>query len=318
MKSYREIKESLKEGLKGVFKLVTGLSALCCAGGCGGEEGGEWIFVCGEDRVLALDPAASGGEQADRVWEWQVSDLASQIPESYLGYLPPVNDCKPVDGNRKILITGGAAVVMLDRETKECLFYAHTPNAHSAEWLPGNRVAVALSVAEGGNSLRMYDAGHPDRVLSEDSLYSGHGVVWLPERKLLYALGFDELRAYSPEKGEGAQTAWQAERVWKLPEDGGHDLVRLSKDGLLVTASRGVYRFDLAQERFTPFEPLQDVPEVKSVYYDEASGHLVYTRAEESWWTHHIYLRRPDRTLTLPHLRLYKARVMKFKDSITH
>jgi hypothetical protein len=228
-----------------------------------------------------------------------------------------VNDCKPVDGNRKILITGGATVVMLDRETKKCLFYAHTPNSHSVDLLPGNRLAVALSIAEGGNSLQLYDVDKPDRILFRDSLYSGHGVVWMPERERLYALGFDELREYSLKNWKTASPALQLERMWMLPDESGHDLSRVSKDRLLVTATHGVYLFDIVQEHFKPFEPLQDVPEVKSVNYCETTGQLVYTKAEESWWTHHIYLKQPDRTLTLPDIRLYKARVMKIKDSGT-
>ncbi|MDR2139500.1 MAG: SMP-30/gluconolactonase/LRE family protein [Tannerella sp.] len=294
-----------------VLKFVFGISAFCFGWGCSGEKGEQWILACGEDRVLMIDPAASEGEKAHIVWQWQVSDCASQIPEIFLRQLPSVDECKPVEGNRKILITGGAAVVMLERETKKCLFYAHTPNSHSAELLPNNRIAVALSIAEGGNSLRLYDADKSDRILFKDSLYSGHGVVWIPERERLYALGFDELREYSLKNWDTESPALQLERMWRLPEDDGHDLSRVSKDRLLVTTARDVYRFDLVQERFTPFEPLQGVAEVKSVNCHETTGQLVYTKAEESWWTHHIYQKQPDRTLTLPDIRLYKARLMK-------
>jgi hypothetical protein len=103
----------------------------------------------------------------------------------------------------------------------------------------------------------------------------------------------------------------QLERQWTLPENDGHDLSPVSRDRLLVTASDGVYRFDIGQGRFTPFELLQNVPRVKSVNYNESTGQLVYTKAEESWWTYHIYLKHPDKVLTVPDVRLYKARVMK-------
>ncbi|MDR2765288.1 MAG: DUF6528 family protein [Tannerella sp.] len=133
----------------------------------------------------------------------------------------------------------------------------------------------------------------------------------MPERERLYALGFDELREYSLKNRETVSPALQRERTWTLPENGGHDLSRVSGDLLLVTAARDVYRFHITQEHFTPFEWLQGVPDVKSVNYSETTGQLIYTKAEESWWTHHIYLKQPDRTLTLPDIRLYKVRVME-------
>lgn len=38
---------------------------------------------------------------------------------------------------------------------------------------------------------------------------------------------------------------------------------------------------------------------------------LVYSKAEISWWTHHIYCENPDRTFTFPDVNLYKARVAR-------
>ncbi|MDR3194366.1 MAG: DUF6528 family protein, partial [Tannerella sp.] len=144
----------MKVHLPGWMWSVAGCVLL--AGSCAeGNDEAFHLLVCGEDRVFILDAATSEGERVNRIWQWQVSDLASQIPEAYQQYLPPVNDCKPVEMNGKcsILVTGGRAVVMLDRDTKQCLFYACTPNSHSVELLPDNRVVVALSIAEGGNSL---------------------------------------------------------------------------------------------------------------------------------------------------------------------
>jgi hypothetical protein len=293
------------------LRLIAGLFAGCLVCSCADEKREELILACGQDRVLMIDAATSDGEKINVVWQWQVADLDTQAPGVYQRYLPPVNDCKPVDGNSKILVTGGRGVVMIERATKKCLFYACTPNSHSAELLPGNRIAVALSVAEGGNSLRLYDAGKPDRILYGDSLYSGHGVVWLDGRRRLYALGFDELREYSLKDWQTDTPALQPERKWTLPGESGHDLSPVSKDRLLVTCHESVYLFDIAKETFLPFEPLSGVPDVKSVNCNEPGGRLIYTRAEESWWTFHIYQKQPDKTLTLPDIRLYKVRVMR-------
>ncbi len=53
----------------------------------------------------------------------------------------------------------------MNREDKKTVFYAKVPNAHSAEYLPGDRIVVALSTAENGNAIRLYDAGHSDKIL---------------------------------------------------------------------------------------------------------------------------------------------------------
>ena len=283
----------------------------CLTCSCVGGKSEELILVCGQDKVLMIDPAKSDGEQLNIVWQWQVSDSAAQVPTLWQKYLPPLNDCKPVDGNSKILISGGRGVVMIDRATKKCLFYAYTPNSHSIELLPDNRIAVALSTANEGNSLQLYDVDKPDRILFKDSLYSGHGVVWIDGRKRLYALGFDELREYSLKNWHTYTPALQLDRKWTLPGEGGHDLSLVSNDCLLVSNHEGVYLFDIPSEAFTPFEPLAKVHDVKSVNYNTLSGRLTYTKAEEKWWTFNVYQKYPDKTLTIPNIRLYKVRTMK-------
>jgi len=298
--------------MKSVLICMAGLSLAWLAGSCSsGSAGADWIITCGEDKVYTIDASASDGENVTLVRHWQVTDSAAQLPEAYQKYLPPINDCKPVDNNTKLLLTGGRAVVLLDWETGKCLFYAQTPNSHSSEWLPDNRIVVALSIAEGGNSLEVYDIRRPEEVLFRDSLYSGHGVVWNAARKRLYALGYDELRAYTLQNWTTTSPKLALEQKWTLPDSDGHDLSLVSDDKLIVTTAANVYAFDLTQETFTHFEPVRDVENVKSVNYDESTGRLVYTKAEESWWTHHIYMKHPEKTLTLNNIRLYKVRTSR-------
>jgi hypothetical protein len=83
----------------------------------------------------------------------------------------------------------------------------------------------------------------------------------------------------------------------------------MSADELLITCHEGVSVFDIPKETFTPFAPLADAQNIKSVNFDPQTRHLVYTKAEISWWTHHVYGRNPARTFTFPGINLYKARV---------
>lgn len=198
----------------------------------------------------------------------------------------------------------------MDRKTKRSIFYAHAPMAHSAAYLPNNRIAVALSTDPEGNSIEVFDVKKPEKVIFKDSLYSGHGVVWMPESERLFAMGYNELREYSLKNWETEKPELQLMRKWMLPDNGGHDLISISDTRLLLTVTNGVWVFNIADERFYPFELLNQVKNVKSVNYNETTKELIYTKAETSWWTHNIYCKNPDRIFTIPEINLYKVRVI--------
>lgn len=270
------------------------------------------IIACGDDKAVIIDVEQSTEDSTHIVWRWKVSDAASQLPPEYQKLMVPLDECKPVNGGKEILLTSsGGGALLLDKETKQCRFYAHVPMAHSIEMLPGRRIAIALSTHPQGNSLELYDADKPAEVLFRDSLYSGHGVVWMEKSQRLYALGFDELRAYTLEQWETDAPVLKLEKTWKLPIDNGHDLVRLSDYELGFSGYEDVYKFDLANETFTLFQPMQGKKDIKSFNYDAETGYLVYTQAEIDWWTHHIYIEHPMKVLTLENINLYKVRTFE-------
>jgi len=269
------------------------------------------LIACGGEQVYILDANKSDTKNLEIVWEWKSSDVVqSGIPAIYSTYLPALDECKVVDNNSKVLLTGGKAAVLLDRKTKQGLFYAYTPNAHSADFLPNNKVVVALSVDEGGNRLQVYDISKSEQPLFSDELYSAHGVVWNAKRERLYALGYDQLREYSLKGWNTDSPSLKLENEWSLPDNDGHDLSLVSEDKLLVSTARSVFWFDIGNAYFSPFEPLKNVGEVKSVNYNGKTGQLVYTKAEESFWTYNIYMKQPDKTIHVPDVKLYKARMI--------
>jgi len=285
--------------------------ALTCFSGCNPTP--DEIIVCGDDTVIIIDDTASDSTDVKINWGWKVSE-ASYIPADYQKLMIPTDECKPVDGNSKILITSsGGGVVLVDRETKKTLFYARVPMAHSAEMLPGNRIVVVLSTADGGNSIELYNAGEPERVLFSDSLYSGHGVVWMEKMQRLLALGFDELRSYSLHDWKSDKPELELEKTWKLPDESGHDLSLVSDNTLLITTHHNVWLFDAEKENFSPFSMLEGTENVKSVNFNESTGRLLFTKAEISWWTHNLYFKNPDKTITLPDMNIYKARFIRNK-----
>lgn len=290
------------------YRLIPSLLFCLLAAGCTDKP--QEIVVCGDDQVLIIDKSKSDSVNLLVNWRWKVSD-AADLPAEYQKYLVPTDECKPVDYNSKILITSsGGGVVLVDRQTKKPLFYAHVPNAHSAELLPGNRVVVALSTAEGGNSIQLFNISEPDEVVFKDSLYSGHGVVWIDGIKRLFALGYDELRSYSLKDWDTERPALKLEKRWKLPDDSGHNLSYETDNSLVISTHQNVWIFDIPSENFTPFKPLEGVENVKSVNVNSKTGEVIYTKGEISWWTHNIYCINPDKKIVIPEINIYKVRMI--------
>ena len=294
--------------MKNLIKITMGLLAAVVVASCS-PYGENHVAVCGGQEVKIIDMSQSDGENLHEVWSWRIDEPTEGLPAEYAEYLNPLDECKFVDGNSKLLLTSStSAVVLIDLKTKKNLFYARVPMAHSADLLPRDRVAVALSTHSKGNSLEIYDISQPEKVLWRDSLYSGHGAVWHAERESLYALGYDVLREYKLKDWESDTPSLEMVASWSIPVKSGHDLMKVDAERMLVSGHEGVYWFDVNSGEYTPFEPLKSTVNVKSVNYNAKSGKLVYTKAEESWWTHHIYQENPTKVITIEDMNIYKVR----------
>lgn len=266
------------------------------------------VIVCGGDRIVIFDRKGGSADGELKSWEWTTAE-SEGLPEGFIKYFQTNDECKPI-GDDKILITSsGGGVALVDRETKNTLFYAYAPNAHSAAYLPNDRIAVALSTAENGNALQLFDKDKPNEILYSDSFYSGHGAVWLPEMESLFALGYDQLREYKLKDWETDQPSLEMVNDWKIPDESGHDLFLTSDQRLLLSTTNSVWQFDIAVSEFSEFEPLKGVEHVKSVNLNVETGELVYTKGEISWWTHHVYFENPHDTLLVEDINLYKVRL---------
>ncbi|WP_300601409.1 DUF6528 family protein [Niabella sp.] len=294
--------------IRSVYALVIfSLSITSCASKTTTALGDADIVVCGDNKVLLLNSHQSGTTPAV-TWRWQVSE-ARELPSAYQKWMVPLDECKPALNRSALLLTSsGGGVLLLDIKSRKPLFYAHVPMAHSAALLPGNRVVVALSTHPQGNSIELYNLNQPEQRLFRDSLYSGHGVVWNEKHKRLFALGFNELRAYSLKDWDSPHPGLQLEEHWKIPSEGGHDLSEIDPENMIVTTHEHVFTFHIPSARFDDFEPLKGRENIKSVNYNPIKKRLLFTQAEESWWTYHIYQRNPDQTITIPDVKLYKAR----------
>lgn len=281
--------------------------------GCSGEKEdnhGDYFVACGDRDLYIVDASASEGDSLDILWHWNIFESYGQIPDDARYWIRVLDDCKPVDDGKHLLLTSSAGgTLLLDIATKKCLFYARTPMSHSADMLPGGRIVVANSTHEAGNSVELYDVTRSNECIWRDSLYAGHGVVWSEKYNSAFVLGFDELRRYSLKDWETDKPSLVLEETFPLPSTGGHDLIPAGEDAMLITNHEGVFQFDITTKDFSPFGPMEGKQHIKSLNYDPSSGELMYTQAETRWWTNHVYFKNPDKVLSFdPRWRLYKVR----------
>jgi len=271
---------------------------------------GPQLIVCGWDEVFILDLEVQ--ENPRKIWSWRASE-AGELPDDVKALFKTTDECKPVDNGRKVLITSsGGAVALVDRGDKRVLFYGRAANAHSADLLPGGRIAVAASVDPKGRGDRVviFDLTRPDQPLWSDELPSGHGAVWDEQRNLLWALADENLHGYRLRDWETSQP--KLERVLKiaLPEAGGHDLYPLSGGPLLtLTTGNRCWLFDRDTHGFVPHPALGGYAGVKSISVHPVTGQLVYVQAEgKNWWAESLHFLNPEKTLHTPGEHYYKAR----------
>lgn len=262
------------------------------------------LLVCGWDEVYILNV-----EKGEKVFSWKAAERP-ELPASYKGKFRTTDECKPVAGGRILVTASSDGVALVERRTGRTTFWGLCANAHSADLLPGERVAVACSVREnGGNRLAIFDARTPGKELFSTELYSGHGAVWDEKRKLLWALGDRELRAYTPADWESTRPSLVLKNSYPLPSGGGHELSGAGDSSLIVSATRDVWIFDRDRREFAPHPQLGGMRDIKSVSVAPGTGRLAFTQAEApNWWTSKIRFRNRDGVVTREGERLYKVR----------
>lgn len=194
-------------------------------------------------------------------------------------------------------------------------------NPHSAEILPDGNVAVAGST---GALVRLYAASQGPRAerYAEARLKGAHGLHWDGARRVLWAIGDDELVAYEVGGTAARPTLIRASAVG-LPvgtpgrTPGGHDLFPVAgRPGRLwVTTNAAVFQYDTGSGVFVQdFAGAGEISRksVKAVGDDPRTGQVLSTvperGLEETWWTTTVGVHRPTSTYRLVGGGIYKAR----------
>jgi hypothetical protein len=267
------------------------------------------VIVCGPDGLSTLD---IGGNQPKRTWVWKAVEHP-ELPEQMLPKLRTVDECKPVEGGSRILITSSSGgVALLERGTGKVLFYGSAVNAHSADILPRGRIAVAASHTENkpGDRLIVFDIAKSDAEVYHTDLEAGHGVVWDEQRQVLWALSHPQLLAYKLLNWNSGSPSLSKIAAYALPDALGHDLSAIPRSSMLsVTTGKRVWLFDRERRTFLPHPQLANEADVKSATVNAATGQLVYTQANQgSTSTDTLRFLAPPRVIQILGARIYKAR----------
>ena len=283
------------------------------------HAGRRELIVCGWDEVFILDldvtPGAADGKTGRderRVWTWRAQDR-SDLPDEFKPLFKTTDECKPDDDGTRILITSsGGGVALVNRADGRVLFHARVTNAHSAELLPNNRVAVAAShdAAGKGDRLIVFDLAKSNAEILSEELPWGHGVVWDAQRNRLWALADKDLRVF--ELGDRSTPSPGLRRVQliPLPEGMGHNLSAVpGSSALAISTTNHCWLFDRETLMFRPHPELGDARHVKSISYQPATGQIAYVQAEgENWWAERIHLLDPAGMIHIGGEHFYKAR----------
>ena len=266
------------------------------------------LVVCGWDEVFILKFEA---DEMRRAWTWRAKERAD-LPDDFKKLFNTTDECKPFDGGSRILITSsGGGVALVDRAHDNVLFYGRAANAHSADLLPGGRVAVAASHDQAGNGDRLivFDLAKSNHEVLSDELPWGHGVVWDAQRQLLWALADKDIRVYELSDWQTASPKLKRIALIPLPEAGGHDFTVVNSSQIALSTANRCWLFDRDTRTFRPHHDLGDKSKVKSISRHPTTGRLAYVQAEgENWWAERIHFLNPAGVLRIAGEHFYKAR----------
>lgn len=274
-------------------------------------------------RAVVFKADSDWNDPASIRWYWSAAE-APEVAAAHRVWFNNVSECKPAYGDRCVLIVAsGGGVALVRIADKATLFYgAIGGNPHSAALLPdGNVVAISsagariklFALSEAASGPDAPSAAGPTPVAAEYELEGGHGLVWDAKRRVLWALGSDEIVEF---EYVGTKAKPELKEIWRGElagaACGGHDLYSAPGFDALISTGRGIAVFDASKREF------YDVCErgvpgrhgVKSVSLTPNGGLPMILTPVEEWWTPSPTWGNDAETPvgTLDGARFYKAR----------
>lgn len=280
-------------------------------------------------KILVMDPAASDWNSPDAVkWSWApTSSNGFAEFTSYWG-LPTegrVRDSEFFGGKVMMVTDSKGLAAVIPYPAGNFKFWAANVggNPHAAEMLPNGNIAVAAST---GGWVRVYTSSQSchSAVYAEYKLTSAHGVLWDPEKELLWTLGNSAIVGLKVGGTAAAPTLQEHVRL-NVTSLNGHDIqpVYGNNDRLWVSSGGKVYQYVKSSNSldltYTGASSISRVG-VKAVG-NQLSGQVVETVADVaktpkggctlySWCTDSVDMFLPDATKTRTGAAFYKARIL--------
>ena len=212
---------------------------------------GNYIIACDQmkDRVVVYDMSKYDGVDLDNCAVWSYTPKSSsRVCVSGVKYRE-----NTVYGDVVLICSSeGYAGVVTYPEGEEVWSVSYCgQNPHSIEILPTGDIVCASS---NDKHIRLYRYGETKDYVDYE-LDSAHGVLWDPDKQLLWALGYSRLVSYKYEDG-----ALIVKKEYPLPGYGGHALSAdfSDPDKLMVTTGTAVYSFSKQKRRFTRIMQFSD------------------------------------------------------------
>ncbi|GGE02697.1 DUF6528 family protein [Paenibacillus nasutitermitis] len=291
----------------------------------GADTTGYWIAATDQasHQILVMNPAEPDWNSEHAVvWSWRPEESNGFADLLSAWGLP--TDAKlrynTVWGGQWMVITdslGLAAIIPYPAGDIKKWGLSVGGNPHSAELLPNGNLAVAAST---GGWVRVYTSSQSSAsaTYAEYKLPGAHGLVWDPQRQVLWAVGNDHLIALEINGTDADPIIRETVNV-ALPTRHGHDLqpVEGDSDRLWVSTGSRVYQFVKSSNTFDSDYPGQEAISrvgVKSVG-NQPSGQVVQTVPKTSgslyeWTTDIVDLFMPDGKRIRTDAAFYKARIL--------
>ena len=294
-------------------------------------KGSTQLLFCGDNHIYLIDSdvALEKGYKQALKWEWDALKEKATVGKN----MKRLDDCKPVDNNTKILATSSQDyAVLIDYNTKKLLWHSNvSDNAHSAEWLPNNRIAVACS--DGGDCIQIFDVSTPNKVLFTTPLNSAHGVVWNPANECLYAVGGSTLNIYkladwnttSPKLTltNTVSTKGYATSLHDLSLVDDNTLLLAGKNAAFYNISKGTFTklpyFNATATTGSGLKAINYNPETKECWYTDAtaSGNDPSWSMDDIRYTSDVNKSAPtdgkwEKSIMVGDFIMYKVRVFKW------
>jgi hypothetical protein len=280
------------------------LVLLAAGGGRAAAADDLRLVACGRDNLSVFEVPGEAPERLREIWFWKPQEYEG-VPEAVHDLYRHIDECKPFDGGRCILITASTdGVGIVDRETRRFVHLGVARNAHSADLLPGGRVAVASS--HGGDDLSVFDGRASGKVLVRKPLPGGHGVHWDAAAQRLYALSERAIEVFELQDWEGEHPDLRRVQTIPLPEGEGHELSRIPGEiRFHVTTATRAWIFEPGAGRLVPHPHLAAEAGVKSIATHAGQGLTAWLKADpKGWWSYNIRF-QGQREATVPVAKPY-------------